>query len=138
MEQFHLEIDSRSRNEEFARVVAATFLSRLDPTLEEVNDVKTAVSEAVTNAEIHGYGGGEGTIDIRGRIEERTFTVEVSDQGVGIPDIQRAMEPLFTTDQTGERSGMGFSFMVAFMDGVFVESEPGRGTKVVMRKEIGR
>ncbi len=138
MEQFHLEIDSRSRNEEFARVVAAAFLSRLDPTLEEVNDVKTAVSEAVTNAEIHGYGGGEGTIDIRGRIEERTFTIEVSDQGIGIPDIQRAMEPLFTTDQTGERSGMGFSFMVAFMDGVFVESEPGRGTKVVMRKEIGR
>ncbi|MCD8221316.1 MAG: anti-sigma F factor [Clostridiales bacterium] len=138
MEQFHLEIDSRSRNEEFARVVTAAFLSRLDPTLEEVNDVKTAVSEAVTNAEIHGYGGGEGTIDIKGRIEERTFTIEISDQGIGIPDIQRAMEPLFTTDRTGERSGMGFSFMVAFMDGVFVESKPGNGTRVVMRKEIGR
>ena len=127
MERFRMELESLSKNEEFARVVVAVFLSRLDPTLEEIDDVKTAVSEAVTNAEIHGYGGEKGAI-----------TVVVEDYGVGIRDVEKAMEPMFTTDKTGTRSGMGFSFMEAFMDQVHVESEPGKGTKVVMRKQIGR
>jgi stage II sporulation protein AB (anti-sigma F factor) len=138
MEQFNMEFESHSDNEEFARVVAAVFISRLNPTLEEINDVKTAVSEAVTNAEIHGYEGGEGIIRMQIRIEDRTVTILVQDQGVGIPDIRRAMEPLYTTDRSGERSGMGFSFMEAFMDEVQVESEPGSGTTVTLKKTIGR
>jgi stage II sporulation protein AB (anti-sigma F factor) len=138
MEQFNMEFESHSDNEEFARVVAAVFISRLNPTLEEINDVKTAVSEAVTNAEIHGYGGGEGIIRMQIRIEDRTATIRIQDQGIGIPDIRRAMEPLYTTDRSGERSGMGFSFMEAFMDEVQVESEPGSGTIVTLKKTIGR
>lgn len=138
MERFHMEMESLSKNEEFARVVAAVFMSRLDPTLEEIDDVKTAVSEAVTNAEIHGYQGKTGIIELDMTIEEHLLTVSVRDSGVGIRDIRRAMEPLYTTDKTGERSGMGFSFMEAFMDAVHVDSEPGKGTCVTMKKEIGR
>ena len=137
-ETMELIMESRSENEEFARVVAAVFASRLDPTLEEIDDVKTAVSEAVTNAEIHGYGGESGTITVEVEIEGREVTVVVEDYGIGIRDVEKAMEPMFTTDKTGTRSGMGFSFMEAFMDQVHVESEPGKGTKVVMRKQIGR
>lgn len=135
-----LQMDSVSENEEFARVMAAVFMTRLDPTLEEAEDVKTAVSEAVTNAVIHGYQGGEGTIfmELSADLEERLLTVTVRDQGVGIGDIKKAMEPMYTTDQSGERSGMGFSFMEAFMDRVQVESEPGAGTAVTMQKMIGR
>ncbi len=138
MERFHMEIESLSKNEEFARVVVAVFLSRLNPTLEEIDDVKTAVSEAVTNAEIHGYQGGKGIIDLEVTIDGKLLTVTVGDTGVGIRDVRRAMEPLYTTDQTGERSGMGFSFMEAFMDEVLVDSQPGNGTRVTMKKEIGR
>ena len=125
-EHIRLEIDSLSSNEEFARVVTAVFMSRLNPTLEEVDDVKTAVSEAVTNAIIHGYQGGEGIVsmDITAETEEGILTVCVGDKGTGIRDIKKAMEPMYTTDTTGERSGMGFSFMEAFMDQVEVESEP--------------
>ncbi len=137
-EVFRMEMESRSQNEEFARVVAAVFMSRLDPTLEEVNDVKTAVSEAVTNSVIHGYQGGEGTIYIECSVEERELTVSVRDCGVGILDVKKAMEPMYTTDTTGERSGMGFSFMEAFMDQVQVVSRPGQGTTVIMKKQIGR
>ncbi len=137
-DHFALEIDSDSRNEEFARVVTAVFLSRLNPTLEELDDVKTAVSEAVTNAVIHGYGGERGIVRLEGWTEEQEFTVRVRDEGRGIRNIQQAMEPMFTTDTTGERSGMGFSFMEAFMDQVQVESEPGKGTTVTMKKKIGR
>ena len=139
-EHMRLEMESLSRNEEFARVVTAVFMSRLDPTLEEVDDVKTAVSEAVTNAVIHGYSGDRGTIylDLTADMEERTLTVAVKDCGVGIADVKPAMEPLFTTDPEGERSGMGFSFMEAFMDQVEVESEPNHGTLVTMKKSIGR
>ena len=135
-----LEMESLSRNEEFARVVTAVFMSRLDPTLEEVDDVKTAVSEAVTNAVIHGYRGGRGTIylDLTADLEERVLTVAVEDRGVGIADVKQAMEPMFTTDPEGERSGMGFSFMEAFMDQVEVESQPNHGTLVTMKKSIGR
>ena len=138
MERFRMEIESLSKNEEFARVVTAVFMSRLNPTLEELDDVKTAVSEAVTNAEIHGYQGKEGIIYMELQIEGRQLTVMVRDKGVGIRDVRKAMEPMYTTDKSGERSGMGFAFMEAFMDQVQVESEPGRGTLVTMKKKIGR
>ena len=136
--RFYMEVESRSQNEEFARVVVAVFMSRMDPTLEEVDDVKTAVSEAVTNAVIHGYGNGEGIIYIESRIDGKELTVSIKDTGTGIQDIERAMEPMYTTDTTGERSGMGFSFMEAFMDQVQVQSKPGEGTVVTMKKQIGR
>lgn len=138
MERFRMEIESLSKNEELARVVTAVFMSRLDPTLEELDDVKTAVSEAVTNAVIHGYQEGEGIIYMELQAEGTELTVLVRDTGVGIRDVKRAMEPMYTTDKSGERSGMGFSFMEAFMDQVLVESEPGRGTLVTMKKKIGR
>lgn len=135
-----LTMESRSVNEEFSRVVTAVFLSRLNPTLEEVEDVKTAVSEAVTNAIIHGYPFAEGKVclELTADGKENSLTVRVTDQGEGISDIKKAMEPMYTTDTKGERSGMGFSFMEAFMDEVTVESEPGKGTSVTMKKYIGR
>lgn len=133
-----LELQSSSQNEEFARVAVAVFISRMDPTLEELNDVKTAVSEAVTNSVIHGYENGEGVIYIETGIEGQELTVSVRDEGIGIADVERAREPMYTSDESGERSGMGFSFMEAFMDQVDVESEPGRGTMVRMKKKIGR
>ena len=138
MERFRMEIESLSKNEELARVVTAVFMSRLDTTLEELDDVKTAVSEAVTNAVIHGYQEKEGIIYMELQTEGRQLTVMVRDLGVGILDVKKAMEPMYTTDKSGERSGMGFSFMEAFMDQVQVESEPGRGTLVTMKKKIGR
>lgn len=139
-EHIRLEMDSLSQNEEFARVMAAVYMSRLNPTLEEVDDVKTAVSEAVTNAVIHGYEGRGGVIcmDLRADILNHVLEVCVEDRGVGIADVKKAMEPMFTTDPEGERSGMGFSFMEAFMDQVDVSSEPGKGTLVSMKKSIGR
>lgn len=139
-EHLKLEMDSFSQNEEFARVVTAVFMSRLNPTLEEVDDVKTAVSEAVTNAIIHGYQGEKGVVfmEITADMEDRELTVQVKDTGVGISDVKQAMEPMFTTDPEGERSGMGFSFMEAFMDQVDVKSQPGEGTLVTMKKYIGR
>ncbi|MCC8060189.1 MAG: anti-sigma F factor [Clostridiales bacterium] len=136
MERFRMELESLSKNEEFARVVTAVFMSRMNPTLEEIEDVKTAVSEAVTNAEIHGYQGGNGTIRLEAEIDGQQLTIWVSDAGVGISDVRRAMEPMFTTDKSGERSGMGFSFMEAFMDEVQVESAPGKGTLVTLKKQI--
>ena len=132
-----LKMDSLSENEEFARVVVAVFASRLNPTVEEIDDIKTAVSEAVTNAIIHGYQGGDGIVSLEAAVEENVLSVTVSDDGVGILDIGKAMEPMFTT-VPGERSGMGFSFMEAFMDRVEVISAPGKGTSVTMRKKIGR
>lgn len=137
-EVLRMEVESRSRNEEFARVAVAVFMSRLDPTVEEIDDVKTAVSEAVTNAVIHGYQGREGIIYIQVAVRGREVSVEIRDEGVGIRDVQKAMEPMYTTDAVGERSGMGFSFMEAFMDEVQVESAPGQGTCVTMKKHIGR
>lgn len=136
-EYFRMEMESISENEEFARVVTAVFMSRMNPTLEEIDDVKTAVSEAVTNAVIHGYQGGGGIIYLEAQAEENTLTIKIRDHGVGIRDVKRAMEPMYTTDRTGERSGMGFSFMEAFMDEVTVESEPDHGTEVIMKKNIG-
>ncbi len=137
-EIMRMELESLSENEEFARVAVAMFMSRMDPTMEEIDDVKTAVSEAVTNGVIHGYQGKAGIIYIEVAIEGRELTVTVRDRGVGIQDVKKAMEPMYTTDVTGERSGMGFSFMEAFMDQVEVLSTPGEGTWVTMKKQIGR
>ena len=136
--EMKLEFDSSSANEAFARVTVASFMTQLNPTLEEVSDVKTAVSEAVTNAIIHGYENHVNKVQIYAGIEGRTLHLEISDRGVGIPDVKKAMEPLYTTRPELERSGMGFSFMEAFMDEVQVESEPGKGTIVRMKKIIGR
>ena len=132
-----IKIDSISENEEFARVVVAVFAARLDPTVEEMDDIKTAVSEAVTNAIIHGYQNGEGMISIEAAVEENVLSVTVSDEGIGIKNVEQAMEPMFST-LPEERSGMGFSFMEAFMDRIEVVSAPGKGTSVTMRKKIGR
>ena len=137
-EVLRMEIESLSRNEEFARVVVSVFMARMNPTLEELDDVKTAVSEAVTNAVIHGYQGNGGIIYLEVEILKQELTVTVRDTGIGIPNIVQAMEPMFTTDPEGERSGMGFSFMEAFMDEVEVQSEPVKGTLVSMKKFIGR
>lgn len=131
-----LAFDSISENEEFARVTVAAFASQLNPTLEEVADIRTAVSEAVTNAIIHGYPEGIHTIVLRVRMEKQQLEVWVIDEGVGIADISRAMEPLYTSRPDLERSGMGFMFMEAFMDEVKVESSPGMGTTVYMKKQI--
>lgn len=135
--EMELIFDSSSANESFARVTVAAFMTRLNPTLEEVSDVKTAVSEAVTNAIIHGYEKKEGKICIRCRVEEKTLYIEIADEGSGIEDVEKAMEPLFTTKPELERSGMGFAFMEAFMDEVKVESHPQEGTRVKMKKTIG-
>ena len=136
--EMELVFDSRSVNEGFARVSVAAFMTQLNPTLEEVSDVKTAVSEAVTNAIIHGYDKEVQKIWIRCRLIDQTLYIEVEDHGQGIADVTKAMEPLFTTKPELERSGMGFSFMEAFMDGIEVDSEVGRGTIVKMQKIIGK
>lgn len=135
--EMELYFDSQSANEGFVRVAVAAFLTQLNPTVEEVADVKTAVSEAVTNAIIHGYENEIHKVTVRCRIFEQTFFVEVEDKGKGIADVQKAMEPLFTTKPELERSGMGFSFMEAFMDKVSVTSQEGKGTLVCMEKTIG-
>jgi stage II sporulation protein AB (anti-sigma F factor) len=131
-----LEFDSLASNESFARVVVASFLSRLNPTMEEISDIKTAISEAVTNAIIHGYQNEVHKIVIEAGIEKNIATVRVQDFGVGIEDIQKAMEPLYTTRGDLERSGMGFVFMEAFMDSVRVISKPGHGTRVLLEKRL--
>lgn len=136
--EMELVFDSRPVNEGFARVSVAAFMTQLNPTLEEVSDVKTAVSEAVTNALIHGYDGKVKKIMIRCWIEGQTLYVEIRDEGKGIENVEKAMEPLFTTRPELDRSGMGFAFMEAFMDSVEVESEPGKGTRVKMKKTVGK
>lgn len=136
--EMEVSFDSHSSNEAFARVTVAAFMTQLNPTVEEVSDVKTAVSEAVTNAIIHGYDNTPNKVHIRAWIQGKSLFLEISDKGVGIADVKKAMEPLFTTKPELERSGMGFSFMEAFMDDLEVESTPGEGTTVKMRKEIGK
>ena len=136
--EMELIFDSRSSNESFARVTVAAFMTSLNPTVEEVSDVKTAVSEAVTNAIIHGYENEVHNIYIRCRTEGKTLYLEIEDKGRGIEDVEQAMEPLFTTKPELDRSGMGFSFMEAFMDGLEVLSTPGEGTTVKMKKNIGK
>ncbi len=133
-----LEFPSRSANEGFARTAAACFAAQLDPTLEEVNDIKTAVSEAVTNAIIHGYPDRIGKIVLKmRRREDRTLEIVVRDWGVGIADVEQARTPLFTTGGQ-ERSGMGFTIMESFMDSLKVRSAPGKGTTVILRRQISR
>ncbi len=133
-----LEFESISQNESFARTVVAAFATQLDPTIEELADIKTAVSEAVTNCIIHGYYNSSGIIRMHCIISRSELLVEIQDFGIGIDNIEKAMEPLYTTRPELERSGMGFSFMEAFMDELKVLSEPGKGTLVRMRKKIGR
>lgn len=129
--------DARSVNESFARVAVAAFIADLNPTLDELADIKTAVSEAVTNAIIHAYDSPKQQVELVCRITEQQVEIEVIDTGRGITDVTRAMEPFYTTKPELERSGMGFAFMEAFMDEVRVESEPGAGTRVWMCKKIG-
>lgn len=136
--EMELIFDSKSVNEGFARVSVAAFMTQLNPTLEEVADVKTAVSEAVTNAIIHGYEKKTDKITIYCRLDEHVLYIEVRDHGKGIENVEKAMQPLFTTKPELERSGMGFSFMEAFMDELSVESEVGKGTVVKMQKKIGK
>ena len=130
--------ESCSENEAFARTVVASYMMRLNPTMEEIADVKTAVSEAVTNCIIHGYDGRDGDIEMECIIHNKEIEITIIDYGVGIPDIEKAMEPLYTTKPEWDRSGMGFAFMEAFMDGLSVKSEAGKGTKVVLKKVIGQ
>ena len=127
------------QNEGFARVAVAAFMTQLNPVLEEVDDVKTAVSEAVTNSIIHGYEsrGTDGEILVEAYLKGNGLHIKIEDWGVGIENIGKAMEPLFTTKPELERSGMGFAFMEAFMDELYVESEPGKGTTDYMSKQIG-
>ena len=127
-----------SENESCARMAVSAFVMPGNPTLEELSDIKTAISEAVTNAILHGYNqDGIGKVHMRFEREEDSFTFMVWDEGVGIENVEQAMEPLYTSRPELERSGMGFSFMEAFMDSLAVESEPGKGTKVTMTKSLG-
>lgn len=135
--RMQLAFDAISENEQLARIAVASFITPLDPTLEEMADVKTAVSEAVTNAIIHGYEEQKGTVYIRCKLNGDLLEVEVEDKGRGIEDIDQAMEPMFTTKPERDRSGMGFSFMEAFMDELEVTSIPGAGTTVLMKKKLG-
>ena len=130
--------DSRPENEGLARVAVAAFCTQLNPTLEEVSDLKTAVSEAVTNCIIHAYEGKVQKIEVRCRMQGRIIWVDVIDKGIGIENISKAMEPMFTTKPEKDRSGMGFTFMEAFADEVEVKSVPGKGTTVKLIKIIGK
>ena len=131
-----LNFPSKSVNEGFARSAISAFCAQLDPTVEQINDIKTAVSEAVTNCIVHGYRDTFGIIYITATIAENTLTVKIADKGVGIEDVSKAMQPLFTTDPNGERAGIGFAVMQTFMDSLKVKSAVGKGTRVVMTKKI--
>lgn len=133
-----LVFDSIPANEGLARITAASFCTQLNPTLEEIADLKTAVSEAVTNCIIHGYENKVQKIEMQLRYKEQELYVDIIDHGVGISDVAKAMEPMYTSKPDKDRSGMGFTFMEAFMDELSVESEPGKGTIVHMKKNIGR
>ena len=134
--EMKLEFLSKSNNEAFARIAVACFASQIDPTIEEVADIKTSVSEAVTNAIIHAYPNGEGIVKVVAKLYEDEIEIEISDTGIGISDIEEAKEPLYTTKSGLERSGMGFTIMESFMDSLKVESIVGLGTKISMRKKI--
>ena len=129
---------SRSSNEGFARTAAACFAAQLDPTLEEINDIKTAVSEAVTNCIVHAYPDRLGRVSLRLRLfEDNSLEIQVKDWGVGIADVEEARRPMFTTGDA-QRSGMGFTIMESFMDAVKVRSRPGKGTVVTLRRKLSR
>ncbi len=129
---------SKSENESFARMIVAAFVAPLDPTIEELSDIRTAVSEAVTNAIVHGYSEKKGNVYLECSSLDDTVTITVKDYGKGIEDVAKAMEPMFTTNSDMERSGMGFTVMETFMDSIKVDSIVGVGTKVIMTKTIGK
>ncbi len=136
LNKFSMQLLSRSANESFARVAVSAFVTQLDPTIEEINDIKTAVSEAVTNCIVHAYKNEIGNIYIQVRILEcNVVEIKIRDKGCGIPDVDRAMEPLYTT-AGGERAGLGFAVMQSFMDNLRVVSKVGKGTTVTMKKRI--
>ena len=135
--EMSITFDSRSENEGLARVVVAAFMAPMDPTMEELSDVKTAVSEAVTNAIVHGYANMKGVVEVVCRISGCEIEVSVSDKGRGIEDIELAMQPLYSGTPDEDRSGMGFTVMESFMDTLQVESEVGEGTTVTMTKRVG-
>ena len=134
--EMKLEFKSKTNNEAFARITVAAFVSQLDPTIDELSDIKTAVSEAVTNSIIHGYEDEEGIVKIYAKIFKDTVEIEISDNGKGISNIEEARKPLYTSKPNLERSGMGFTIMESFMDDVKIESTLGLGTKIIMRKRI--
>ena len=134
--EMKLEFKSKSNNEAFARIAVAAFAAQLDPTIEELADIKTAVSEAVTNSIIHGYEDKAGNIKIIARIIENTIEIEISDLGKGIENVEQARKPLYTSKPNLERSGMGFTIMESFMDEVHIESVVNLGTKITMKKTI--
>ena len=135
--EMYLEFMSKSENESFARITIAAFVAQLDPTIEEISDIKTAVSEAVTNSIIHGYDEDESKfVHIKCEIEDKEITIIVEDFGNGIEDLEMAMQPLYTSKPELERSGMGFTVMESFMDEVEVSSNKNEGTRIVMKKKI--
>ena len=134
--EMKLEFLSKSNNEAFARITVASFVASLYPTIEEISDIKTAVSEAVTNSIVHGYEDKLGIINLRCKINDREVTIEISDNGKGIENIEMAKQPLYTSKPNLERSGMGFTIMESFMDELQVESVLGLGTKITMKKTI--
>lgn len=136
--EMKLEFTSKTSNEAFARIAIAAFASQLDPTIDELSDIKTAVSEAVTNSIIHGYMNDEGMVRLEAKIFADTIEIEISDSGKGIENIEEAMKPLFTSKPNLERSGMGFTIMESFMDEIKVESSLGFGTRVILRKKISK
>ena len=131
------EFEAKDQNVSFARIVAAAFIARLDPTVDEAEDVKVAVSEAVTNAIVHGYDGEEGSIVMEAFSYGKTLMISIKDLGKGIEDVEKAREPLFTTRPEEERSGLGFTVMESFMDSLHIDSKVGGGTVVTMTKRIG-
>ncbi len=134
--EMRLEFLSKSNNESFARIAVAAFVAQLDPTIDEISDIKTAVSEAVTNCIIHGYEEKEGIVKIECRLFANSIEIEISDNGKGIENIEKARQALYTSKPELERSGMGFTIMESFMDEVKIESVLGLGTKVTMKKVI--
>ncbi len=132
-----LEVPAKSSNEAFVRASVGAFISQMDPTIEELADIKTAVSEGVTNAIIHGYENIKGVVTVICRCEENIVEILIIDNGIGIADIEKAREPLYTSKPKEERSGMGFTVMETFMDVLIIESETGKGTRITMRKRIG-
>lgn len=134
--EMELQFISKSRNEAFARITVAAFAAQLDPTIEELADIKTAVSEAVTNCIVHAYEDTEGIVKLRATLLDNVLEIEISDNGKGIEDVELSRKPLYTTKGNLERSGMGFTIMESFMDEIEIHSVVGIGTKVVMKKRI--
>ncbi len=134
--EMELKLASKPQNEAFARITIAAFVAQLDPTIDEISDIKTAISEAVTNSIIHGYDNDDGYVTVKAKIIANTIEIEVSDKGKGIANVELAMRPLYTSKPNLERSGMGFTIMQSFMDDIKVKSELGIGTTIIMRKKI--